>query len=68
MRDYQMARAIDEEAIEEIEEAGAIEDAISSPQRWTQAVIVFLGALGVQRLASLMPEMVEKLYSNFFYF
>jgi hypothetical protein len=68
MRDYQLARALDEEAFEEVEEAREIEDAISSPRRWTEAVIVFLGALGVQRLASLMPDMVERVYSNFFYY
>lgn len=68
MRDYQLARALDEEAFEEVEEAREIEDAISSPRRWTEAIIVFLGALGIQRLASLMPEMVERVYSNFFYY
>ncbi len=68
MRDYQLARALDEEAYEEVEEAREIEDAIGSPRRWTEAVIVFLGALGIQRLASLMPETVERVYSNFFYY
>ncbi len=68
MRDYHLARALDEEAFEEVEEAREIEDTVSSPRRWTEAVIVFLGALGIQRLASLMPEMVERVYSNFFYY
>jgi Protein of unknown function (DUF3810) len=68
MRDYQLARALDEEAFEEVEEAREIEETIGSPRRWTEAVIVFLGALGIQRLASLMPEMVERIYSNFFYY
>lgn len=67
-RNYQLARAIDEEIIDEVEDAEEIEEAISSPQRWTQAIIVFLGALGVQRLATLAPSFVENFYSNFFYY
>jgi hypothetical protein len=66
-KDYRLMRAIDEEAYEEIEEAEEIEKEISSPRRWSQAIILLLGAFGLQRLASFAPELIERFYSSFFY-
>lgn len=64
-RDYQKMRAVDEEAFEELEEASEIEKEISSPGRWSQGIILLLGAFGLQRLLSFTPELVERFYSRF---
>ena len=66
-RDYQKMRAVDEEAYEELEEAGEIEKEISSPGRWSQGIILLLGAFGLQRLVSFAPELVERFYSRFLF-
>ncbi len=66
-RDYQKMRAVDDEAYEELEEAGEIESEISSPSRWLQGIVLLLGAFGVQRLLSFAPELVERVYSRFFF-
>lgn len=66
-KDYQKMRAVDEEAYEELEEAEEIEKEISSPGRWSQGIILLLGAFGLQRLLSFMPELVERFYSSFFF-
>ncbi len=66
-RDYQKLRAVDEEAYEELEEADEIEKEISSPGRWSQGVILLLGAFGLQRLLSFAPDLVERVYSRFFF-
>lgn len=65
--DYQLMRALDEDAADELEDAEEIEQEISSPARWTQAFILLLGALGIQRLASFAPGFIESFYSGFFY-
>jgi hypothetical protein len=65
--DYQLMRALDEDAADELEDAEEIEQEISSPARWTQAILLLLGALGIQRLASFAPELIESFYSGFFY-
>jgi hypothetical protein len=66
--DYQqLMRALDQDMAGEIDDVEEIEDEISSPARWTQGILLLLGALGVQRLASWAPGFVEGLYSNFFY-
>lgn len=66
-RDYQKLRAVDEEAYEELAEANEIEKEISSPGRWSQGIILLLGAFGLQRLLSFTPELVERFYSGFFF-
>lgn len=66
-KDYQKMRAVDEEAYEELEEAEEIEKEISSPGRWSQGIILLLGAFGLQRLLSFMPELVERFYSSFIF-
>src|SRR6185436_4868565 len=66
--DYQqLMRALDESASGELEDAQEIEQEISSPGRWLEGILLLLGALGVQRLASLAPDTVESVYSGFFY-
>lgn len=64
-KDYQKLRAADAEAYEELEEADEIEKEISSPGRWSQGIILLLGAFGLQRLVSFAPELVERFYSRF---
>ena len=59
------SRALDEEAHEE--EAAEIEEQISSPGRWSQGLVLLLGTLGLQRLATFAPEWIERFYSRAFY-
>ncbi|MBI1763303.1 MAG: DUF3810 family protein [Acidobacteria bacterium] len=66
-RDSQKLRAVDAEASEELEGAEAIEREISSPGRWSQGIIILLGAFGLQRLLSFTPELVERFYSRIFF-
>lgn len=66
-KDYQKMRAVDDEAYEELEEAEEIEKEISSPGRWSQGLILLLGAFGLQRLLSFTPELVERFYSRFLF-
>ncbi len=66
--DYQqLMRALGEDTADELEDAHEIEQEISSPGRWLEGILLLLGALGVQRLASLAPDTVEGVYSGFFY-